>query len=359
MTIAFPELGFYTLPGHTKTPADMLTEVRDAEALGLGSGWISERFDVKEAATLSGAAGAVTKELFIGVGATNHNTRMPLVTATIATTMHRLTGGRFALGLGRGFDFRFGMWGIPKITFAQMEDAIGILRKLWKGQRVIGHDGPSGKFPYLHMADWLDEDIPIVLCGFGPKTLEFAGRHADAVLLTTFLSDETVERCVAHVRKGAEEAGKDPEAVKVWTVLATACDMPEETRLRYIVARMATYLQAPGYGDLLVSVNKWDPAVLQAFRKHPLIANLMGGADSTLTTDQLAELVPAIPEEWLPAAVGSPEQCAERFLDQFKAGADGIVLHASTPKELAPALAAYRKVRPNAKFQGRSNSPVG
>ena len=54
------------------------------------------------------AAGAVSGErdeaIGIATAATNHNTRHPLVTATFATTMHRLTGGRYALGLGRGFD---------------------------------------------------------------------------------------------------------------------------------------------------------------------------------------------------------------------------------------------------------------
>ena len=49
----------------------------------------------------------------VATGATNHNTRHPLVTATFATTMHRLTGGRFALGLGRGFDPLFDVMGLP------------------------------------------------------------------------------------------------------------------------------------------------------------------------------------------------------------------------------------------------------
>jgi alkanesulfonate monooxygenase SsuD/methylene tetrahydromethanopterin reductase-like flavin-dependent oxidoreductase (luciferase family) len=40
----FPELGIYLLPGHSDRPADLLDEVRAAEALGLGSAWISERF---------------------------------------------------------------------------------------------------------------------------------------------------------------------------------------------------------------------------------------------------------------------------------------------------------------------------
>ena len=58
--VRFPELGIYLLPGHTDRPADLLDEVRAAEALGLGSAWISERFDVKEVGALCGAAAAVT-----------------------------------------------------------------------------------------------------------------------------------------------------------------------------------------------------------------------------------------------------------------------------------------------------------
>ena len=55
-----PELGFYGLPGHTDNPADLLTELRDAEEIGLGACFISERFNVKEAASLTGAACAAS-----------------------------------------------------------------------------------------------------------------------------------------------------------------------------------------------------------------------------------------------------------------------------------------------------------
>jgi alkanesulfonate monooxygenase SsuD/methylene tetrahydromethanopterin reductase-like flavin-dependent oxidoreductase (luciferase family) len=56
-------------------------EVRAGEAMGLGHAFISERGNVKEAATLSGAAGAVSERLGIATAATNHNTRHPAVTA--------------------------------------------------------------------------------------------------------------------------------------------------------------------------------------------------------------------------------------------------------------------------------------
>ena len=50
------ELGFYTLAGHSDTPRDLVDEVRHAERIGLGSAFISERYNLKDAATLSGAA---------------------------------------------------------------------------------------------------------------------------------------------------------------------------------------------------------------------------------------------------------------------------------------------------------------
>jgi alkanesulfonate monooxygenase SsuD/methylene tetrahydromethanopterin reductase-like flavin-dependent oxidoreductase (luciferase family) len=61
---------------------------------------------------------------------TNQNTRHPLITASIATTMQRLTGGRFTLGLGRGVDAVFGAYGLPPITSAPMVDFVGLLRRL-------------------------------------------------------------------------------------------------------------------------------------------------------------------------------------------------------------------------------------
>lgn len=353
----FPELGFYTLPGHTRTPRDMFKELRDAEALGIGSAWISERFDVKELGALAGAASAVTEKIFIGAGATNLPTRHPVVTAGMASTLHRLSQGRFALGLARGIGIRFELWGIPKTTNAQMRDFVGIMRKLWKGESVVGYDGPLGKFPYLHLNDWLEEEIPLLFFGWGPKSLEFAGSVFDGVVLHTFLSDEAVARAVVLVRRGAEKAGRDPDSVRVWSLLATACDVSQEQYLKLMIARMATYMQAPGHGELLVAAHDWDPGVLEAFRRHPVVRSIPGAIDGNATIDQLYEIQKLIPEEWLPAAVGNAEQCASRFVDQFKAGADGIVIHASTPEEFKPVLDAYSGVRPNDRFVGRTNRP--
>ncbi len=50
----FDELGFYALAGGAKDPRAIVDEIRVAEQLGLGTAFISKRFDVKEAATSLG-----------------------------------------------------------------------------------------------------------------------------------------------------------------------------------------------------------------------------------------------------------------------------------------------------------------
>src|SRR5260221_648391 len=141
------ELGFYTLAGAPQSPRDLLGEVADAERLGLGSAFISERFNIKEACTLSGAVGPATSSLGIATAATNHNPRHPIVLASYATTMHRLTGGRFTLGLGRGIAPLQDAYGMGRITTAQLEDIAVLLRRLFAGEVVLGHDGPAGRWP--------------------------------------------------------------------------------------------------------------------------------------------------------------------------------------------------------------------
>ena len=358
MSVRFPELGNYLLPGHSDSPADALAEAKRAEEFGLGSTWVSERFDVKEVGAVCGAVAAVTQQIWIGTGVTNVDTRHPLLSATLATTLSRLSHGRFALGVGRGVQIRSQMMGLKPVTDRQLTDFAALMRKLWKGERVFGHDSSLGKFPYLHQAEWMDESIPLLMTAFGQKSLEFAGSVFDGVILHTFMSDEAVRRAVSLVRRGAEKAGRDPRSVKVWSVLAVACEASEERRLKLLTARMATYLQAPAYGELLFAINGWDPKGLAEFPNHDAVKSIPGGIDSVATTDQLRAIRDIIPADWLPAADGSAVQCARRIVDQFDAGADGVILHASLPDEFAPALEAYAKIRPAERFAGRTGRPA-
>jgi probable F420-dependent oxidoreductase len=338
---ALAELGFYGLAGAPRSPADLIAECRDGEALGLGTVFLSERFNIKEIATISGVAGAVTTSMRVATGVTNHNTRHPIVTASFATTMHRLTGGRFVLGLGRGMDRMFDAFGLPRITTAQLEDIANLLRRLWHGEVVLGHDGPAGTWPILALDPDFDEDIPLLLSAFGPQSLQLGGRAYDEVLLHTFFTDETLQRCVTTVKTAAERAGRDPANVKVWSCLATVGDwVAPELQLKKTVGRLATYLQA--YGDLMVRTNDWDPAPLARFRADPFVAGFKGALDAKATTAELEHVATLIPDEWLaPAATGSPDRCAVAIARQLELGADGVIVHGASPAELTPAIEAY------------------
>ena len=354
-----PELGFYTLAGAPKSPRDLIDEVRQGEALGFGSAFISERFNVKEAATLSGAAGAVSTRLRTATAATNHNTRHPMVTAAYAMTMHRLTGGRFSLGLGRGIGPVFDAYGLPRITTAQIEDFVGLMRRIWRGEAVVGHDGPAGRFPYLSMGPEYTEHIPMTFTAFGPNSLALGGRVFDAVVLHTFFTDETTRRCVQAVKAAAEQAGRDPAQVRVWSCFATVGDhLPEALRLKKLVGRMATYLQA--YGDLMVQTNGWDPGVLKRFREDEFVRGFRGAIDGLATTEQLEHVATLIPGEWLAAAAtGSADNCVTQIRRQFDLGCDGVILHGATPQELAPVVQAYQTTRSGERFTHLVANPAG
>jgi probable F420-dependent oxidoreductase len=265
-----------------------------------------------------------------------------MVTAGYALTMHGLTGGRFVLGIGRGIVPMQRAFGIPEITTAQMEDFAGLMRRLLGGQPVVGHDGPAGKYPLLMLGPDVADEVPLLLVAFGPNSLALGGRCFDEVVLHTYFTDETTARCVQTVKRAAEEAGRDPADVKVWSCFATLGDhIPEERRLMKSVGRMATYLQ--GYGDLLVRTNGWDASVLEKFRADEVVGSFRGGIDSAATTEQLEHIAGLIPEAWLaPSATGSPEQCVDAVQGQLDLGCDGVILHGASPAELEPIVNAYR-----------------
>jgi probable F420-dependent oxidoreductase len=337
------ELGFYVLAGQPDSTRDLIAEVKAGEEVGFGTVFLSERYNKKEAGVQSGAVGAVSERLKIQTAATNHNTRHPIVTAGFAYTMQSLTGGRFTLGLGRGIVPMQDAFGISRITTAQLEDFAGLMRRLFRGEVIIGHDGPAGKYPVLHLDAKLDEHLPMSLVALAPHSLELAGRCFDEVVLHTYFTDETTARSVKIVKAAAEKAGRDPASVKVWSCYATVSnEMPYERRLMKTVGRLGTYLQ--GYGELLVRTNGWDQEVLQRFLGDEVVSGVRG-LDVVGTVEELEHVQQLIPQEWLAAnAAGSPQDLAAAVVNQQALGCDGVIMHGAAPADLAPIVAAYREL---------------
>ena len=86
------------------------------------------------------------------------------------------------------------------ITYERERDFIDILRRLWKGETIYDYSGALGHYPVLSVADYLDEILPILYVGFGPKSLEHAGSCYDGTHLHTIMNNKALSASVGRVR---------------------------------------------------------------------------------------------------------------------------------------------------------------
>lgn len=338
----------YVLPGRVTNPLACIDEARDAEALGLGGVWLSERYANKEPAVLGGLLAHAAPGVRIG-GTFYAHMRHPIVTASVANLMQALTRDRFTLLLARASGAFFQGFGAPSLTFRYLADSIAIYRQLWRGE-AVDYDGPVGTFEKLKLTDRYDGPAPsIVFTAMGPQALAFAGTHCDGVLLHPMLTVEAVARSAKVVRDAAEAAGRDPAAVRVIANVIVAPDLPRDEEDAVVAGRAVTYLQSAFIGPILAELNGWDPAELERLRSHPtIVAHKAGIISQALTRDQLVEAGRSLPEEWLRtgAVAGAADFCAGRLSDYLTQGADEILLHGSPPAAMGGLARALRAELP-------------
>ncbi len=334
----FDKFGTYILPGRADDPRRGIEEAQEAERIGLGAVWISERFALKEPAVLAGAVAEATSKIRIN-GTFYATMRHPLVTASIANMMQAMSGNRFGIMFARAVPAYMKMMGAPAITMERLADYISIYRRLWDGE-TVSYEGVLGKFPTLKLTDFHDGPRPpVIFTAIGPKSLAFAGEHCDGVLLHPFVSPTGVANSTKIVRDAAEKAGRDPMSVRIYHNIIVAPDLPKDEEDAVVRGRAITYFELPGFGDLIVEINEWDKAVLDKVRAHPKIASLGGKpADQAYTRQELVDVGQLLPQQWIDegAAVGSAARCADQLMDYLDAGADEILLHGAAPKDMGP-----------------------
>jgi probable F420-dependent oxidoreductase len=317
-----------------------------AERIGLDSVWLAERQGTKHFATIAGAIAQATSRVTIGCGATNFQTRHPMQLASLGMTLQALSGGRFALAVGRGLPYFCQNMGTPDSTAEYMRDHAMILRRLWAGQEV-SYRGPAGSYPALRLIDVPDvPPPPLLLAAIGPRSLALAGRFFDGVLLHTTLTTEAVRRSGDIVRNAAADAGRDPLSVRIHASVIVAPDLSRDEEDAIVRGRVITYLQIPRYGELLIDANQWDSRILEQIRAHPKLSSLGGEiADQMFLRSELVEPGRLLPGEWIAegAVVGSASYCASRLTEYLDAGADELVINGTPPQLLGTTIAAFQQ----------------
>jgi probable F420-dependent oxidoreductase len=162
----------------------------------------------QESVPLLAVAARETSRIKLGHFVTNPATREPTVLASAYATLHDLSDGRMAMGVGRG-DSAVRYIGNQPMKVAEFERACAMVHEFMNGREVVWND----KELQLKWVRPELPDIPMWVAGYGPKALGVAGRVGDGVIIQ--LADpEIIQWIMSTARRAAEEAGRDPAALK-------------------------------------------------------------------------------------------------------------------------------------------------
>ncbi|MGQ0631217.1 MAG: TIGR03857 family LLM class F420-dependent oxidoreductase [Sporichthyaceae bacterium] len=336
-----PELGIYMLPGRIKDPARALSEAVQAEALGLRTAWLAERYDIKEMGVLCGAMAARTERIKIGMGSIAMATRHPLMTAAMCATMQQTFGNRTVVSLARGLDDVTTPHGMAKYTLADFEDYCGMLLDLWAGKTVT-YRGPIGNIPAAKLADPLTAPRPEMTFSSwvpGPKGIALTAKMFDGIILGSELTADACRNSVDQLRKACVDIGRDPATLKVYAIVITAPDLTPEEENLVVNARILTHLGFAGVGNHIMKANQWDPEIMTGITAD------LEGADQKFHRSQLVEMAAALPRQWVETScvVGDNADCVRRLHEYLDAGVDEIILHGCAPHQIGGLIEEWRR----------------
>jgi alkanesulfonate monooxygenase SsuD/methylene tetrahydromethanopterin reductase-like flavin-dependent oxidoreductase (luciferase family) len=198
--------------------ADPGAEARHAEALGFDLVTLMDHLPSSrptfETWTELTWMAAATERIRVGTNVLGMPYRHPAVTAKMAETLHRLSGGRLILGIGGGgSNDEFRAFGLParkpKDKVDAFEEGLEIIRQLWAGEVVTLH-GAHYQVEGARISPIPESRIPLWFGSYGRRSLELAGRlGAGWIPSYRYAPPDRWKKMREHLRRGAEAAGRD------------------------------------------------------------------------------------------------------------------------------------------------------
>jgi probable F420-dependent oxidoreductase len=148
-----------------------------------------------------------TRRVTVGPMVTNPATRDWTVTASLFATLNDMFGNRTICGIGRG-DSAVRMINGAPVTLANLRESIQVIRALASGEQA-DYKGNRLQFPWSK-----GSQLPMWVAAYGPKALALTGEVGDGFIMQLADPDITAWAITA-VRKAAEEAGRDPDAISI------------------------------------------------------------------------------------------------------------------------------------------------
>ena len=167
---------------------------------------------------------------------------------------------------------------------------------------------------------WGPVDVPLYVAASGPKTLELAGEIADGVIIQTGLLPEVIEDLLAHVRRGAEKAGRDYDKIdKTWFPWVSVAPSREAAieRIKHSLASGAKHLARFTTEGKHIPTQFLDK-VREAKKRYRFDQHQMPGSDNVRMIEDLG-LVDYLADRF--AIVGTVEDCIKKIETAAEAGA--------------------------------------
>jgi F420-dependent oxidoreductase-like protein len=167
--------------------------VHEAERLGFHSLWTAEAYG-SDAVTPLAWIGGQTSRIHLGTAIMQMPARTPAMTASTATSLDHLSGGRFLLGLGVSGPQVVEGWHGQRFgkPLVRTREYVSIVRQIWARERPLEHTGEHYQIPYRGpQATGLGKplrsilhgrQIPIYIAAIGPKSVEQAAEIAEGWL---------------------------------------------------------------------------------------------------------------------------------------------------------------------------------
>jgi G6PDH family F420-dependent oxidoreductase len=190
-----PRIGYF-LSTEEYAPQQIVEQARLAEEAGFDALWISDHFhpwndEQGQAPFVWSLIGAISQvcALPVTTAVTCPIMRIsPVVVAQAAATVSVQLEGRFRLGVGSGEALNEHIlgdaWPVAGVRLAMLEEAIGLIRRLWEGN-FVDHHGPYFTAEQARIYTLGERAPEIYMSGFGPEATRLAARVADGYITTS------------------------------------------------------------------------------------------------------------------------------------------------------------------------------
>jgi F420-dependent oxidoreductase-like protein len=309
---------------------ELVDFVREAEHLGVDAVWVAEAWGADGPSAL-GYLAAVTERITLGSAIFQLGVRSAAMTAQTAMTLAAMSGDRFILGLGAsGPQVIEGLHGVEFARpLARMRETLDVLQQAFAGER-IAYEGaeirlplPGGAGKPLRLTIRADTPIPVYLAALSPKMLELTGERADGWLGTSFVPEGADAAYFAHLRAGAERAGRSLADIDICQGAEVAFARDEAELAEMVQQRKA------GLAFSLGGMGSADTNFYNRAYGRQGFADVAAEAQRLWVGGDRAGAAAVIPDEMVLATtlLGTEEGVANRLREWSHTGVDTIRLY--------------------------------